>query len=314
MRIVTRFGSSFLLVLMGASMLPAVSLATPPPLRICVPEKEGAAVKTPKKGVCAAKTTSTVVLPEAEEEKLAALLPYERYVASGVGSKPTIQIAGANLQILSGTGASYELNGAGNLIVGYDETPGEQTGSNNIVLGGREQTYLSWGSLIGGSRNTDMLASPEALLCGNANTTYDAWDSITGGDLNQISGQDSSISGGSQNEIRGPIASISGGDRNTVTGIAGSVSGGQSNFARGGVSWVAGGEENFAEGPQSSVVGGETNMATGKESTIAGGRANVATSEYASVFGGEKNAAEAKLSSVAGGKEQVALVEYEALL
>ena len=47
------------------------------------------------------------------------------------GGKPTIQISGANLQLVNGSGSTETLNGAGNLVIGYDEMPGTQTGSHN---------------------------------------------------------------------------------------------------------------------------------------------------------------------------------------
>jgi hypothetical protein len=60
-------------------------------------------------------------LSEPEQEELKALLKYVKVQASGVGGKPTVQVAGANVQILSGAGAESTDNGEGNLVVGYDE-------------------------------------------------------------------------------------------------------------------------------------------------------------------------------------------------
>ena len=57
-------------------------------------------------------------LSEAEQAKLAAILPYVTFSASGVGGKPTIQFSGANVQIVSGAGETKALNGAGNLVIG----------------------------------------------------------------------------------------------------------------------------------------------------------------------------------------------------
>src|SRR5207249_3777178 len=67
--------------------------------------------------------------------------------------KPTIQFSGVNVQIVNGEGKEEAMNGAGNLVVGYDEFPGEQTGSHNLVLG-RAQTYKGVGSFLAGSGNT----------------------------------------------------------------------------------------------------------------------------------------------------------------
>ena len=50
--------------------------------------------------------------------------------------KPTIRVEGANLQVVSGPGAtSGTVNGTGNLVVGYDEGTGSQTGSHNLPAG-----------------------------------------------------------------------------------------------------------------------------------------------------------------------------------
>ncbi len=50
--------------------------------------------------------------------------------------KPTVRVEGANLQVVSGPGAtSGTVNGTGNLVVGYDEGTGSQTGSHNLPAG-----------------------------------------------------------------------------------------------------------------------------------------------------------------------------------
>ena len=75
------------------------------------------------------------VLSRSEQETLKSILPYVKYVATGVGGKPTIQFSGANVQIGRRGGSTKTTNGAGNLIVGYDENPGTQTGSHNVIVG-----------------------------------------------------------------------------------------------------------------------------------------------------------------------------------
>jgi hypothetical protein len=42
------------------------------------------------------------LLSKSEQETLKSILPYIKFVASGVGGKPTIQISGANVQIVNG--------------------------------------------------------------------------------------------------------------------------------------------------------------------------------------------------------------------
>ncbi len=70
-----------------------------------------------------------------ELKRLKEALPYIKFVSSGVGGKPTIQVSGANLQIVNGEGKENSVNGVGNLVVGYDGgTLGglTQTGSHDL--------------------------------------------------------------------------------------------------------------------------------------------------------------------------------------
>ena len=71
------------------------------------------------------------------------LSQYLTYSSSGIASKPTFKFTGANVQIVSGA-HEEEVNGVGNLVIGADEFPRAQTGSNNIVLGGEEQEFTSF--------------------------------------------------------------------------------------------------------------------------------------------------------------------------
>ena len=75
------------------------------------------------------------------------------YVSSGVGGKPTVEFAAVNVQILNGSGSEATLTGTGNLVVGYDEKPGTQSGSHNLLLGGAN-SYSSYGGLVAGTGNS----------------------------------------------------------------------------------------------------------------------------------------------------------------
>ena len=222
------------------AMLASLSGAMAAPLRICVPEKEGATIKTPKKGVCALKTTATVVLPEAEEEKLAAILPYEKYEASGIGGKPTIQFSGVNVQVVNGGGATQEINGAGNLVIGYDEhPPGEkQTGSHNLIVG-EGQEFTSFGGIVGGIDNA--ITSREAFAVGASNTASGYYTSVLG----------------YENVANREKASVAGGEHSTASGVAAAVDGGMDNRATEIDSWIGGGSENMAAAQDSAIFGGQ---------------------------------------------------------
>jgi len=116
---------------------------------------------------------------------LAAIAPYVGFVVKGVGGKPTIQASGANLQIINGLGSTETVNGAGNLIVGYDEAfpfhqqtaAAEQTGSHNLMVGAA-QRYSSFGGIIGGLGNK--LAGPYAFVVGANNRAIGEFSSVSG--------------------------------------------------------------------------------------------------------------------------------------
>jgi hypothetical protein len=133
------------------------------------------------------------VLSKAEQEKLQSILPYVRFVASGVGGKPTIQFSGANVQIVNGEGKTATTNGAGNFIIGYDEEPGSQTGSHNVIMG-PEDGYASYGALIGGRDNRAL--SPYGFVAGIANKTGGEGSAVSGGFENTAGFAFSSIFGG----------------------------------------------------------------------------------------------------------------------
>jgi hypothetical protein len=192
---------------------------------------------------------------------------------------PNITFKGANIHIVSGSGATADftsseggLTGLGNLIIGYDEKPeevplfgngsplkpGDRGGSHNLVIGRFHRfTQNAFGGLVAGDFNT--ISGPE--------------DVVSGGQLNFASGFATSVSGGFDNFAIGYCASVSGGVANLSNGWASSVLGGFGNTADGDLfpppeftnpngplsagSTVVGGERNTAIGPRSVVLGGQ---------------------------------------------------------
>jgi hypothetical protein len=181
------------------------------------------------------------LLSRAEQETLRTMLPFMRYVASGVGGKPTIQFSGANVQIVNGAGGVTTTNGLGNLVVGYDEQPGVQTGSHNLILG-YGQTFTSYGGMLGGAHNT--ISAPEA--------------SVLSGTTSAATAQGATVIGGGANEATAPGATVSGGAFNAATGPQSSVSGGNANEAAGGYDSVSGGSHNRAGGTWDAILGGSS--------------------------------------------------------
>jgi len=160
------------------------------------------------------------------------------YDPHGLNGQPTLTISGANLQVVNGTGDTDGTNGLGNLILGYDESPGTQTGSHNIMLG-YDQTFTSYGGIIGGWNNS--LTGPNSLVFGVGD---------------RASGVASAVTGGFANAASGFGASVSGGTSNTATNYESSVTGGAANRASGFRASVSGGEYNTASGDYSSILGG----------------------------------------------------------
>jgi hypothetical protein len=178
-----------------------------------------------------------------------------------------IFITGANLHIVNGLGRTSCTedsgepipdcpNGLGNLIVGYNESRGEdiRTGSHNVVVG-IQHNFSSFGGLVVGEFHT-------------------------------LSGDFAVISGGQSNTASGSHSSVSGGEGNIASGFF-AVSGGFSNTASGFASVVSGGLGNTASGEWSSVSGGVGNTASGEGSSVSGGNGNTASGEWSSVSGGQ---------------------------
>jgi hypothetical protein len=245
------------------------------PTTICVPEHASSPVlATNAKGECPAKVISKTTvkyksepLPgTAELEKLDKLLPHVNYIESGVAGRPTIQFSGVNVQIVNGEGSTPAVNGSGNLVIGYDEGPGTQSGSHNLVLG-TSQTFTSYSGIDAGIGNT-------------------------------ISGPYASITGGSAGVASGQSASVTGGFANEATGIEASVTGGGSNVASYREASVSGGYLNTASGENASIAGGVTNRSTNTFAWVGGGSKNTASGFAASVFGGLEHAASGQYEAI----------------
>jgi hypothetical protein len=223
------------------------------------PGKEGLTGNEGKEGK--AVDVDTSLLSEAEQNELKSILYRVSYLSSGVDGKPTIQFSGVNLQIVSGAGTEQApVNGVGNLVVGYDESPSEQTGSNNIVIGSSKQAYTSFGAILGGEHN--LVEGPFSDAFGSHNDAVGDDASVSGGYENTSEEDASSISGGAYNQADGEWSSVSGGYENTTKDDASSISGGDGNEAVATQASVDGGYHNKAEGEYSSVAGGKDNTAT----------------------------------------------------
>jgi hypothetical protein len=271
-----------------------------------------------------------VALPasSADQHTLISILPHVSFILAGVGSQPTIRFTGVNVQIVDGSGHTNVVNGSGNLVLGYDETAGTQTGSHDLILG-QTQTYTSYGQIVTGSNN--QATAPYASVFGFRNVAGGSY-SLAAGDDNTVSGSTSTVLGGYKNTVSSAYSSLLGGCSNLVgTGTLSisslcfdtqghdhdfdSVSGGAANTANGVSSSVSGGVSNTAGGTSDSVSGGTTNVANGGfAASVSGGAGNTASGEGSSVSGGTSNTASSSSSSVSGGWSNLAGETYSAIL
>ncbi len=243
---------------------------------LCFQEKEGGAIKQTKDGVCPKGYRLTEVgsspFNAEEETTLKSVLPHIKYLASGVGGKPTIQFSGVNVQVVNGEGVTASTNGEGNIVIGYDENPTNraQTGSHNLIVGPWQQ-YTSYAGIVSGSYNA--IEAEGAAAIGGYNNDADGGRAVvTGGEGNVAYGFASAVSGGSYSSAAGKWSSISGGEAGQSSGEASSITGGKQNYAVGKYSTVGGGEENWAEDSESSVDGGYKNKAAAEFSGIFGSK------------------------------------------
>ena len=221
-------------------------------------------------------------------------------------TRPVLRVAGANLQVVSGTGSTAgTINGLGNVIIGYNENSGasppicsdgafstqptclspavwganQHTGSHNLVIGSGH-SYTSYGGLVAGNENA-INRNSASVTGGRANIASGQFASVSAGGSNVAQGDYSSISAGSANKALASFTSVSGGGSNTATapvngsgqfvGFGSSVSGGYNNLSAGDLTSVSGGGSNSAITNQSSISGGEGNVTGGFFTSISGG-------------------------------------------
>ena len=293
----------------------------------CVPTTAGQAVTSGGTGTS----------PSCGSSSTAVLAP--TYVSDSAGYA-TAQFSGVNLQVVNGatgTNPQTTANGKGNLIIGYDPSPGAQSGSHNLVLGSG-QTDIATGGIVAGWKNTISVDGASVLggqgnfakgfntsiSSGSGNTTVDPNSGILGGCDNLTSqtgsvqvascfGFDETISGGAQNQATGLNSSVTGGCDN----LAGSGTTPSNACTNTGQETVLSGSQNQAKGANSSVSGGKFNLASDLFASVAGGCDNLAgpgttptnacsSTGIETVSGGAGNAASGNVSSVSGGTSNIA--------
>ena len=233
----------------------------------------------------------------------------------------TVRLTGVNLQIVNGTNSTESINGAGNLIVGYDEAntntrivcslaTDANAGSLNteakcLGAGGTVAIRQKTGShnLVMGSQNS--YSSAGGIVAGRGNFITELYASNLGGTENLAAGRFSVNIAGQGNHSTDTGAAILGGANNTASGSNSSVSGGSANKANIVGATVSGGFRNTASGPQSNVTGGILNESSGPFSHVSGGGNNISSGATSTVAGGSTNDSQAPTSSVSGGSQNV---------
>jgi hypothetical protein len=215
-------------------------------------------------GQAASIVNQASILATVERSNVLALDAYLTVNSDSRG--PLVQLAGVNLQIINGQGATDTTNGLGNIIVGYDEEStltralycsdgsfDNQTDCENVGETWSHSHKNGSHYLVLGSQNN--YSQYGGLLVGLYNSALGHFSSVSGGKENTARGAHSSISGGSGNDASGPMSSISGGNVNSASGNVSSISGGVLNSASGDLSSVSGGNERTASGVEDWAAG-----------------------------------------------------------
>lgn len=241
---------------------------------------------------------------------------------------PVARFSGVNVQIVNGTGRTDLANGAGNLVVGYNErrstapgfteecalplVPGMIENEANCVASGYvwalDHRGGSHNVVVGNYQNYPTVAG---LVAGQASSIRGGWGVVSGGFMNRVDAAFSSVSGGRNNVTLNFAASISGGSYNRATHQFASVAGGSNNTASGKNSSVSGGHSGTASGEDSSVTGGLGNTASGLYSSVSGGGNQQASGVGATATGGFGNQAVGSYSSISGGASHAVLNTYD---
>ncbi len=154
---------------------------------------------------------------------------------------PNIIFSGANIHIVSGSGATNDNGnptGLGNLIIGYDENPMDGTIPTSFTQGDRTGSH----NLLIGRWNKFDRSSFGGFVAGEMNSFSSEGSSIVGGWRNIADAQASVVLGGEFNIASGNLATVSGGENSYSRAVASSITGGLSNICDGNFAIIIGGQ------------------------------------------------------------------------
>jgi hypothetical protein len=271
--------------------VPSVRAAAPPattPGWECVPTTAGQAVVSGGTGTA----------PTCSAGSTAVLAP--TYVKSGVGNKPTVQLSAVNLQVIDGTGATAQVNGTGNVVIGYSSNNDNysRTGSHNLILG-NQNGWNSYSDLIAGSTNRAL--APFAAVLGYSNTASGQYASVTGGQTNTASGSAASVSGGQENVASESGGSVVGGCANQTGVSANSHNVSCPATGTNADNLIAGGAFNAVQGFGNGLLAGNDDVVTASYAAAVGGQSSQTEGDYAAAVGGYTSLADGDAAVAVGG-------------
>src|SRR5215217_4509612 len=294
--------------ILGAA-LAATLLGTAPAdagVFLCVPNSAGPPVTSGGTTGSCSSTATPVELPQSrsDQQTLLSVLQYMSYNATGIGGKPTITFKGANVQLINGAGSTTSKNGTGNLVLGYNEQAGTQSGSHSLLVG-YGHTLTGSGALVSGFDNK--ASGDVSTVVGGAHSSAPGFGSLVGGGWYQSAGEFGTALGGRNNKATGYFDLALGGENNSAKGGASTTVGGLYNAAAGHYSVAAAGCNNLAGAGTLATYDGcpsdnATYWAVGDAAAVFGGKFNHAAATMTAVGGGERNKATGRLSTLNGGK------------
>lgn len=254
--------------------------------------------------VRALETEAKLAALQAQVDQLTALL-------SGITRNgDTLLFEGMNLQVVNGTDNTWDTNGLGNIIVGYNEEPFGETptrsGSHNLVVG-QGHSYSSYAGFVAGERNT-ISAEHASVLGGTGNEAAGGHSVVAGGAGNTAHGSNSAVLGGGSNLAEATQSAVVGGRYGQASAQYAVVVGGgytdsdEGNIANGLYATVVGGRDNIATGERSVIIGGSDNQTSGRDSVIGGGTNNDTTADATVVSGGHNLDADSAYEVLTGRK------------
>jgi hypothetical protein len=134
-------------------------------------------------------------------------------------------IDGANVNIRNGGGGTYQRNGKGNLIIGYNkQTQDDRSGSHNLVIGDGH-SYGGAGGMVVGDNNT-IEGKGTVVLGGSSSIAKSSYTAVVGGLRNSAEANYSVVVGGEENQAVGWWTVTSGGAKNRAVGHYSAINGG----------------------------------------------------------------------------------------